>query len=201
MNRPKEKMPMYKAVAMVLIALFIDGLKFLFSTLVVTGPLFVGAVAGVAASNSVGSTAGGLVGAATAGSTYLLEFASGGLGALGVAAIGEFFAMIIGFVGWGILVMWLMLSGIPIFDTKDALGLKKTWIIFGTAILDLIPLVNVGAWLTAGIFYIVRIERKKDKERLLKYERSLLVARTRRSARQEAANALQLNQQAQAEGG
>ncbi len=200
MEQPKEKMPMYKAVAMVVFALFIDGLKFLFSTLVITGPMLIGAAAGAVASGYVGTTVGGLVGAATAGSTYLLEFATGGLGALGVAAIGEFFAMIIGFVGWGILLMWLVLSGIPIFDTKDSLGLKKTWVIFGTAILDLIPLVNVGPWLTSGIFYIVRIERKKDKERLLKYERSLREAREQRSARQEAARAFLLAQQEEVAG-
>ncbi len=196
-ERPKEKMPRSRAAMMVSFALIIDSLKIFFSILVIAAPLLVAGAVDVDVSHHVGSTLGHLAAVTVLGSVFLLNLATGGIGAVGLAGIGEFFAIIIGFAGWWILMSWLALSGISIFNTKSASGIKVTRAIFGTAILDLIPLINVGTWLTGTAIYIAHTERKDYKTKLLEYEKSMGKIRARKNARQEAARAFLLEQQAQ----
>lgn len=189
MESPKEKMPFHRAVAMVFFAFIVDFLKFFFSILALTGPMLVGVLAGVEASNYVGTTIGTSIGSMVAGSSFLLEWVTGGLGALGLEIIGNFFAMIIGFLGWAVLMLWMTLVHIPVFGAK--ISLKRISVVFGMGILDLIPLVNAGTWLTVGILYLVRAERKDYREQLLKYEQWLNNAKGVQMERRRDANTSQ----------
>ncbi|HQU07741.1 MAG: hypothetical protein B7X04_02685 [Parcubacteria group bacterium 21-54-25] len=191
---PKQKMPMWRAVVIVALAFFVDLLKFFFSILAVTGPLLVGAAAGAAVGSHLGSTAGHVTGLAVMGSSYLFEFASGGIGAAGITFIGEMFALAIAFFGEVLITMMLALSGVQIFSKKAPS--KRLATVFVTALLNFVPFINSGPWLTAGTWLIVRGVRKEDRDAQREYEDKTNQERTRVQSRREAASAFFANRQA-----
>jgi hypothetical protein len=147
---PPPVMTMGKAFLPIGTAVTFDFLGFIFSLFGIFGPL----LAGIFVKAKTGSD---IAGAVVSVGAFLV-------GGAGLQAFGMVMAMIVGFVGWMVVGIMLLISNRRIFKGTNAL-------MFGSVLLiDEIPFINILPALSWRTIRMYRAQIKADKKALAEYE-------------------------------
>ncbi len=164
---PKEHMPLVKYGVSLAVAVFLDALKFVCNTLVLAGPFIAEEAAEIyAKTQHWPDWAAHLANYAVTGGGVALEITQPWL-AGAVETIGIVLALVIGFLGWALFVVWFLLNGVSILKhgTRRVLALGLGWVASEVPLLDMLPTFTPTVW------WICHDERKLYKRRLREWER------------------------------
>jgi hypothetical protein len=147
------------------VALCFDFVKFVFSILFLLAPVLacVASAAAVASYFGAGSWVQGAACAAGGLLTGAFEWATGGLGAAAIQAVGEVLADAIDFMAWALFYIWFFVSGTKFLGGKRATSRLLAGA--GTAIIGAVPFLNVLPTITAGVVTIEWQQWKEDQEK------------------------------------
>jgi len=166
---PKKKMPLLRAVLMMVTALFFSVIILIFSTLPFTLPLMVGVGAGTAVSSYIGSGfIANTVGTVAGTMTGAVEVFTGA--DVAVAVVGEVAVVAINIVAWCVFYFWLLVIGIKLTGNKRAVN--RFFINAGSFIAGMIPFINILPTVLIGVTLTVLQTMKEDYEAKKEYEES-----------------------------
>lgn len=146
-----------KSFLLLSISVIFDFLRAFFALLFITGPALVGVVSGAVASQYLGSWLGGAVGAAAGAVSFL--------GAPELEAFGAIMALVVGLLGWMLVMALLLLSGVSLFGGGGRRFLQMAFSLFVSEI----PILDAAPALTPNVYLIIRAQRKEDREAAEKY--------------------------------
>jgi len=171
--------------ALVLAAIF-DALRFMFTWFVFFGPALAGIICTIQASDSIGTTAGGLL--CGAGAT-----AVGVLGSEMIAPFGIMMAMVTGFAGWLVVLIWLLVMNTRIFK-ENSLWFASSLLVSEVPFVNSLPAITIAVWRMYS--HQINIE----KAILKKYEQEQAAAQLQERRQQEIQMMqFQMNQTTQSE--
>ncbi len=156
---PKARMPLWKAVMLIVIGAFLDATKFVCAFLFFFAPV----VAGGAVAGQYGAFAGWLAGAAVAGAE-LFPAIGGGVEFAGVAL-----AIFLSIAGWIGIIGFLVLSGTVRLWGEE--GIQHMLALFGGFGLSLVPLIDSLPTFTISLARVSHVIRKQDKKHLAEWKK------------------------------
>ncbi len=188
-DAPKTKMPAWKAVLFLGLAVLFDALKVFFNFLVILGPVVAGAIVNMYVGGGVlGSVAGW---ATTLGLGAVEVFTGAGIA---IGFLGGILAVVVGLFGWLLFMLLFAFAGINLFHHG---GRRFLQILLGVGV-SIIPFINVIPSFSFNIWLAVKDVRKEDKKARDEWRSTQTSARERTRQQQLQRAALIQIQQANA---